>query len=140
MQKDSSWTLPWIKIQLPCIFQDLLSKEWVHFFLVDVGVIDGYKESIRFLLELVMRPEGIIESEVMLFFIFTSDLMYDGGVISHLDTGGTTKKGLPLIKRTNSDGNFDTHILYVSVYNFIDNNKSKYKKSTIKNLRILYLS
>lgn len=68
----------------------------------------------------------------MLFFIFTSDLMYNGGVISHLDTGGTTKKGLSLIKRTNSDGNFDTHILYVSVYKFIDNNKSKYKKSTNK--------
>lgn len=132
MQKDSSWTLPWIKIQLPCILQDLLSEEWIDFFLVDVGVIDGYKESIRFLLELVMWPEGIIEGEVMLFFIFTSDLVYNGGVISHFYTGGTTKKGLPLIKRTNSDGNFDTHILYVSVYKFIDNNKSKYKKSTNK--------
>ena len=116
MQKGSSWTLPWIKIQLPCIFQDLLSEKWVDFFLVDVGVIDGYKESIRFLLELVMWPEGIIEGEVMLFFIFTSDLMYNGGIISHFYTGGTTKKGLSLIKRTNSDSNFDTHILYVSVY------------------------
>ena len=79
-----------------------------------------------------MGPEGIIEGEVMLFFIFTSDLMYNSGIISHLHTGGTTKKDLPLIKRTNSDGNFDTHILYVSVYKFIDNNKSKYKKSTNK--------
>ena len=116
MQRDNSWTLPWIKIQLPCVLQDLLSEERIDFFLIDISVIDGYKESIGLLLELIMRPEGIIEGEIMLFFIFTSDLVYNSGVISHLYTCSATKKCLSLIKRTNSNGYFDTHILYVSVY------------------------
>lgn len=110
MQIDNSWTLPWINIQLPCILQDLLSHELIYFFLVNIGVIDGYKESILFFFEIVMWPEAIIESEVMLFFIFTSDLMYNSGIIFHFDTSCTTEKFLSLVKRTNSDGYFDTHI------------------------------
>ena len=36
--------------------------------------------------ELVVRPEAIIECEVMLFFIFLFVLVEDCGVVPHLDT------------------------------------------------------
>lgn len=79
--------------------------------LVDISVINGYEQAILLLLESIMRPEAIVEGEEMLLFIFASTLVYDGGVVFHLDARNTSEKLLSLIEGTNSNGDFDTHIL-----------------------------
>lgn len=37
-----------------------------------------------------MRPEAVVKGEVVLFFVFTFDLIDDGGVVFHFYTGDTT--------------------------------------------------
>jgi hypothetical protein len=60
-------------------------------------------------------PKAVIEGEIMLLFVLTPVLEYDGGVISHLYACDATKKFLSLIERTNSYGNFDAHYCKVRI-------------------------
>jgi hypothetical protein len=122
MQINNSWILPWIRYYLPCIFQNLLSKERIYVFLIDISVINGYKKPVLLLLEAIVWPEAVIKGEEMRLFIFASGLVYNGGIVFHLYAGNTSEKLLSLVKRTNSDGNFDAHNLIVRIfyYTYID--------------------
>lgn len=77
--------------------------------LVDVFIGCGVHVSILTDAELVMRPETVVECEVMLFFIFLSVFIQNCSVLAHIDATDTSQKRFSLVERTYPDSNFDTH-------------------------------
>ena len=71
---------------IPRIFENLLSDNVINALLINVLVGCGHHIAVVSESELVMRPEAMIECEVMLFFIFLFVLVEDCGIVLHLDT------------------------------------------------------
>ena len=65
--------------------------------------------------ELIMWPEGIVEGEISEFGWVLS-IKYSCGISDHIDAYLTVKIDFSLIKRSNSNTYFNTHILNINNY------------------------
>ena len=57
-----------------------------------------------------MRPEAIVEGEIMGLFVFLFVLVENCRVLFHLYAADAAEELLARVKGTNPDGYFDTHL------------------------------
>lgn len=77
--------------------------------LVNVLVISWYKQTILSHSKAIMRPEAIVEGEIVLLFILVTIFIQYSSPFAHVYATDAPKKFLALVEWSYSYCNFDAH-------------------------------